>query len=322
MLSKFIDLLGQRFGHLLVVKRIENYVSKGGNSFVQYLCQCDCGNFKKIVANKLRSGHTKSCGKCDLCTNFVDLTGQKFDKLTVVKLAGYNLTTKGEKDYKWLCKCDCGSFCTILGRSLKTKGNHNCGCYRKEKRILDETMIGQRFGRLEVLSSGNGLVSSSGGFVNTWICKCDCGNITEVRGASLLNGHTRSCGCLCKELLLGSMYESKSEIFVKKILTEMSLSFIKNKTFDDLLGVNGGLLSYDFCVFINNKICLIECNGLQHYEPVTFFGGNDEYNKQLSHDSLKFNYAKINNFPLLILNCSRYDEFEIGSKLKDFLKNI
>lgn len=28
-----------------------------------------------------------------------------------------------------------------------------------------------------------------------WKCRCDCGNIVEVRGTSLKNGNTKSCGC-------------------------------------------------------------------------------------------------------------------------------
>ena len=30
-------------------------------------------------------------------------------------------------------------------------------------------------------------------------CKCDCGKIIEVIGYNLINGHTKSCGCLRKE---------------------------------------------------------------------------------------------------------------------------
>jgi hypothetical protein len=29
-----------------------------------------------------------------------------------------------------------------------------------------------------------------------WLCRCECGETAIVRGASLRNGHTKSCGCL------------------------------------------------------------------------------------------------------------------------------
>ena len=34
-----------------------------------------------------------------------------------------------------------------------------------------------------------------------WLCKCDCGNETIVQGGHLQTGHTRSCGCLRKEIM-------------------------------------------------------------------------------------------------------------------------
>jgi hypothetical protein len=34
-----------------------------------------------------------------------------------------------------------------------------------------------------------------------WRCKCDCGNICDIRTSYLRNGHTRSCGCLAAILL-------------------------------------------------------------------------------------------------------------------------
>lgn len=52
-------------------------------------------------------------------------------------------------------------------------------------------LTGQRFGRLTVVGdSGN----RKGGQV-CWICKCDCGNTTEVRTGNLKSGNTAGCGC-------------------------------------------------------------------------------------------------------------------------------
>ena len=55
---RFIDLTGQRFGRLVVIKRVEN----AKNKHPQWLCKCDCGNFKKVRGNSLRAGLIVSCG--------------------------------------------------------------------------------------------------------------------------------------------------------------------------------------------------------------------------------------------------------------------
>lgn len=50
-------LVGQRFGNLLVIKRLPNVM---GSRW--WLCRCDCGNEKALAAGWLRSGNSKSCG--------------------------------------------------------------------------------------------------------------------------------------------------------------------------------------------------------------------------------------------------------------------
>jgi hypothetical protein len=54
---KFQNLVGQKFGNAIVLKRVAN---KGGR--VAYLCKCDCGNEFVTTALNLKSGDTKSCG--------------------------------------------------------------------------------------------------------------------------------------------------------------------------------------------------------------------------------------------------------------------
>ena len=57
------------------------------------------------------------------------------------------------------------------------------------RKVVDLT--GQKFGRLTVIERKG--VSTDGHI--TWLCRCDCGNLTVVEGRYLRNGHTVSCGC-------------------------------------------------------------------------------------------------------------------------------
>lgn len=55
---KRIDLVGQRFGKLLVLKLYD--INKWRNSV--WLCRCDCGQIKTIQHSHLKSGAIVSCG--------------------------------------------------------------------------------------------------------------------------------------------------------------------------------------------------------------------------------------------------------------------
>ena len=58
-------------------------------------------------------------------------------------------------------------------------------------------MIGKKFGRLSVINTSNMRTSENR---LKYECVCECGNNVIVDGKSLRNGHTKSCGCLSKEL--------------------------------------------------------------------------------------------------------------------------
>lgn len=58
-------------------------------------------------------------------------------------------------------------------------------------------LTGKRFGRLTVVS----LHPKRDKFNRArWMCKCDCGNETVVRSSYLINGDTKSCGCIVHEI--------------------------------------------------------------------------------------------------------------------------
>lgn len=59
---KLIDLTGKQFGKLTVIERLQSKKYPSGGGQTVYLCACECGNKKSVLAGNLRSGHTTSCG--------------------------------------------------------------------------------------------------------------------------------------------------------------------------------------------------------------------------------------------------------------------
>lgn len=112
------NLIGQRFGKLIVLDRV-----KIKDKSTTWLCQCDCGN-KVIVRNDhLKDGSTKSCG-CLNQEKVVNLLGQKFGKLLIIERAGS--TSDGKA--LWKCQCDCGNIVIKSGDSLRNNNVQDCGC--------------------------------------------------------------------------------------------------------------------------------------------------------------------------------------------------
>lgn len=69
----------------------------------------------------------------------IDLTGQKFGRLTVIEKA----ENKG-KYTAWICKCECGENVIVRSDHLKSGFTKSCGCLRKKSHIrhgLNHTRI-------------------------------------------------------------------------------------------------------------------------------------------------------------------------------------
>lgn len=60
---------------------------------------------------------------------FRDLTGQKFNRLSVLRHLGKNASKK----QVWECLCDCGVTKPVDGGSLVSGNTTSCGCYLKER---------------------------------------------------------------------------------------------------------------------------------------------------------------------------------------------
>jgi len=83
-MRKIIDLTGQEFGKLKVIKQVE----KNKHGHICWLCECNCEKRTKKICttNDLRMGKVKSCG-CGKSEATI-----KFNKETKKKYNTYNLT--------------------------------------------------------------------------------------------------------------------------------------------------------------------------------------------------------------------------------------
>lgn len=130
------------------------------------------------------------------------LAGERFDRLLVLEDTGERKGKAGA--VVWLCLCDCGNLVKVLACNLRLNTKISCGCYRKEvlKRAREsfthfKDLTSRRFDRLLVIKS----VGASKHGKKEWECLCDCGCLVTVEGSSLLQGKTRSCGCLSKDTM-------------------------------------------------------------------------------------------------------------------------
>ena len=157
-----MDLTGRRFGHLVVLRLdTEHYVSPSGKRGARrWVCRCDCGREVSVVQFSLlaKKYPTKSCGCANHETrsaNAINLTGQRFGRLTVLGLdpEPYVSPSGKNRSRKWICQCDCGNVVSVQQASLRAKKNpsRSCGCLRGEaSRDAAIDMTGMRFGRWTV----------------------------------------------------------------------------------------------------------------------------------------------------------------------------
>lgn len=134
-MTKIVDLTGQKFGKLLVVKELEERKNKQK----QYKCLCDCGNTSVVFGSNLKRGNTKSCGCIKVGATRVSLLGQKFSRLLVLNEKERNK----HGHITWECLCDCGSITIVASSALTSGGTRSCGCYNMERRIETNTTHGQ-----------------------------------------------------------------------------------------------------------------------------------------------------------------------------------
>jgi len=120
--------------------------------------------------------------------------------------------------------------------------------------------------------------------------------------------HLKGSGCpICQE--------SKGERKVANFLDFYNIEYIRQHKFPDLK--NKLLLPFDFYLPKMN-IC-VEYDGVQHFKPISHFGGEITFEKCKKNDKLKNEYCISNNIPLLRLTYKDSDS-DVKSKILNFLQ--
>ena len=313
---KYEDIIGQRFGKLIVQYLSHSKKTPNGTKRYIWHCLCDCGNECDVASSSLKAHLTKSCGCLahESSYNFLDLSGMRFGRLQVLRRADDYTDPHGNRRIRWHCRCDCGNEKDIDGNSLRTGVTQSCGCIKREQshEMFFDDLSGQRFGHWLVLYRTDDYVDSKGNKSTKWHCKCDCGNESDVSASNLKSGTSLSCGCV----------HSRIENFVLQYLNSNeyipAVDYDYQKKFADLKGVKGGYLSYDFLIYKNGlPFAFIECQGEQHYNPVDFFGGEEQFYVQQSHDNLKRSYAEVLGIPLIEIPYT-VDKYHLVNELLKF----
>ena len=289
------DLTGQTFGRLTVMYELP----ERKNGKVQWHCKCSCGNEKDILSTQLTSGKTQSCGclqkerTSQVNKKNIDLTGQTFGRLTVIK--------RSPTSAKWLCQCECGNVTEVTTTHLKSGHTKSCGCLQKD--VTSErsriNLVGKVFGLLTVESLN---IEKSTSNIKYWNCRCECGNHTVVSTGLLRSGNTQSCGC---------SRLSHGEIKIRALLQQYNIPFEQEKTFKDCINSETNKpLRFDF--YVNNTY-IIEFDGKQHYEQTNELW--EPIEQLQKRDKLKDEWCKKENISLIRIPYTKLNSLTIDDLL-------
>lgn len=151
------------------------------------------------------------------------------------------------------------------------------------KRILDANPY------VEILN-----LDEYNGFESDMILKCmHCGNIWTQKFHYINNGNCKCPQCQ-REYSIG-------EKCVADYLVSKNIIFIPQYKFKDCRYKRE--LPFDFAILDNNDnvLGLIEYQGQQHYEPIEYFGGQENYEEQVLKDKIKQEYCETNNIPFIAI---------------------
>lgn len=288
---------------------------KGMNELHKF--KCACGNEFVTTFAKFQNRNKHQCNSCGYKLR------NKKSQLTIeevrrrIEKYGCKLVsdTYDSGNQKVSIQCVCGN---IFEQTLI---NYEYGTHRCQKcaqRISNEAKNKYTYEYVQQLCKDNNcelLSQKNGKFIgykDKVVIKCSCGEIFTTKLFMCLSYNKFTCTSCSYLNAPISSGEKRIEEYLKKHLykyqKEYSFSDCKKKY----------LLRFDFAVFLNdNNIKLIEFDGQQHFKPYEYYGGVEKFQDLCLRDSIKNEYCKNNNIPLLRICYKDIDK--VDNILDDYL---
>lgn len=276
-----------------------NFISFLGT---EYPCSIICNKCKTIysykVANSLlkkqKRGHVDVCPSCENSVN----SNKKKERITKLLKSSIrpvdvlieDIAWSSKNKITWKCiNCD-NTFTKAPASIIYQKNGFSCVWCESQYTYYTDDIIDYKMNQLwnnkEYTRVKSDLKDSNA--KRRMIVKHNkCGHIWEVDLFHFLRE-----GTACPECK-----RSKGEKLVSKYLDDHNIPYEKEKVIE----IKNKKLRFDFFIILNNKTSVIEYNGIQHYEPIDFYGGEDSFLKQQINDQDKQEYCKDNNIDLIII---------------------
>lgn len=284
------DYTGRVFNNYTILRLADFRFTQNGTREIYWVAHCNiCNTESELRHNGLPSYTKNYCKNCpeEIQKDALEhMIGKKFNRLTIQKRVRYE-----DRKVYYECLCDCGNITKVDSGNLKNNSTTSCGCvYTNERGQKNKlNLTGQKFGYLTVKYP----VEPSAQGKTQWFCECDCGGTKVVHTVNLRGLKTISCGC--KQ----STWEARTAIH----LNNRNIAHRQQVTFNDCKNV--AHLRFDFGLYCEDKLLLVELHGDQHYRPVKRLTGNlaksslDAYAALVYRDNIKRQYCIDNNIPLL-----------------------
>jgi hypothetical protein len=230
----------------------------------------------------------------------------KLNKKPFTLISGEFISAASKMIFK-CTKAGCGEEFTMPWTQVYS-GGHNCP-YCRGSRVGLSNCLATKHPELikEWHPTKNSLtpydVTCGSDKIIWWVCSINHRHIWKTRVDHRCRMKSGCPHCL----------NSKGELIIEDFLFDKDIKHNPQQTFKDLIGLGGGLLSYDF--YLPEYNMLIEYQGIQHYEAIDFKGYGEiasqkQFKKQQEHDRLKREYAKNNNIKLLEIPYWDFDNIE------------